>query len=47
VLDLPLVNSTRWKGANSIVVDILARKSARWDKLSNRTGKPPGEACGC
>ena len=47
VLDLPLVNSAGWKGTDFIVANILAHKSARWDKLLNYTSEPLNKACGC
>ena len=47
MLDLPPVNYTGWKGANSIVADILARKSIYWNELPNYTSKPLGEVYGC
>ena len=47
MLNLPLVNSASWKGVNSIVANILAYKSVRWDEFFNCTGKPLGKACGC
>ena len=47
VLDLLLVNSAGWKGTDFIVANILAYKSAHWDKLFNYISKPLGKACGC